>query len=1000
MRQFLRETWELWYWALFRPSLLQARMNAWAPRAERNGKRADTTYILLSHPPRFLAQFGLLVLLLCIPLIVRVTTTGEARDWLFVLAAGASAFGLAIFFLPAGLLVPLLYIIVYTYRIDIVRKSLELTPIPVLPQQGITFGASIFIVGSAFVVLNAYWLGKVKWVVLQRIVLIIGGLGSLSVGVWLITQSWLATILVGVNYLLYGFSSGIANFKREMRESITINVIASAFSSILFSMFIIAGIFAFTQAFSMSGVIVGVLVFLLTVLVEVFGFFIVAMFCAIPGLILITTLKNINETIDKALELAYQANLILIFGMIFGNIDETIARGLELASAVVSFVVGILSLPLPLLLIVTWLTGFYLAPLRWRSSRLLFGEVFIAPLRGRLSGLVLGGVFIALSFQQQGLWALAVGATALVGFYRLLPLYPPLALLCISNSVQLLGLSLTPALPLLRWLPPFGDEVLWFALPMHDHVLAAAFRENPKIALAVLKEMRLLPYPGYQDIIQRALPQIVVDQLCEWVNGSKKARHIIDILVPELTQGDLDKQSNPYLNKNDKKYEMSIILPRLILIARDFGYARKIENPALVERGMEHCLSNLHKLQRQLIASGFNSKQNLRWNPVFVAWEGVLQQAIAHQRTLSQGEEGNPFQTGNPLRPERSALFKGRTQFVSDVLRHVYDASRPTLVLHGPRRCGKSSFLLNLPRLLPSDVLPVYYSLQAPAATASSGDFCYGMVRAMRRDMAGQGIVTPEPTRADFQHSPYASLEDWLLKMTEQLGPQRSVLLCFDEFEKLGEAVAHGRVDMAVFDQLRELIQHSSMSFLFCGVQTLAELGPNWSSYFISVQPMEMTYLEPDEAHALLTNPDPDFALRYAEGVVAQVVAITHCQPYLLQLIGEQIVRQANRHQTRLLTAPMLADALDAALTAGEPYFTNLWTEYTGTTPDEVRAGQAQLYTVAHGQPLPPADTPAARAALRRLVRYHVIEQADGGYRCEVPLVARWVRERAVLEEG
>lgn len=29
MQQFLKETWELWYWAMFCPAKLQARMNAW-----------------------------------------------------------------------------------------------------------------------------------------------------------------------------------------------------------------------------------------------------------------------------------------------------------------------------------------------------------------------------------------------------------------------------------------------------------------------------------------------------------------------------------------------------------------------------------------------------------------------------------------------------------------------------------------------------------------------------------------------------------------------------------------------------------------------------------------------------------------------------------------------------------------------------------------------------------------------------------------------------------
>ncbi|PDW02210.1 hypothetical protein [Candidatus Viridilinea mediisalina] len=211
-----------------------------------------------------------------------------------------------------------------------------------------------------------------------------------------------------------------------------------------------------------------------------------------------------------------------------------------------------------------------------------------------------------------------------------------------------------------------------------------------------------------------------------------------------------------------------------------------------MERGIERCRDNLHILQGQLLGLGLRAALLPRWQPVFARWDALLNEAIAAQHTLSQGELLNPFQTGNPLRRERKYLFKGRDQFVSDVLRSVYDASRPTLVLHGPRRCGKSSFLLHLPRLLPSDLLPVYYSLQAPAATSSAADFCYGLVRMLQRDLAGQGVLLPEAQRESFHANAYATLEDWLDQALPLLGT-RALLLCFDEFEKLGEAVAHSR---------------------------------------------------------------------------------------------------------------------------------------------------------------------------------------------------------------
>ena len=362
----------------------------------------------------------------------------------------------------------------------------------------------------------------------------------------------------------------------------------------------------------------------------------------------------------------------------------------------------------------------------------------------------------------------------------------------------------------------------------------------------------------------------------------------------------------------------------------------------------------------------------------------------------SQDELLNPFQYGNPLRSDRANLFRGRPKFADEIVRLILDRNRPTLVLHGPRRCGKTSFLYNLPRLLPSSLLPIYLDLQSSAITTDEAAFCQGLVRAIHRDSRSQGIELPIiPTRKEFIETPYITLENWLEQALPRLG-ERRLLLNLDEFEKIGTAIKEKRLSINLFDELRHLIQHyDSLAFLFSGVQTLDELGPNWSSYFISVVPLEMTYLEPDEAESLLTNPDPEFALYYERGIVEEIIQLTRCQPYLLQLLGSALVTQANLNHTQLVTPDLLQAAIPEAFTNGEPYFTNVWTEFTGNNPAEIIAGQEFLLELANGL-APGHSQDLTDAAIRRLRRYHAIEQTDNGYVFEVPLLERWVRERAV----
>jgi hypothetical protein len=224
---------------------------------------------------------------------------------------------------------------------------------------------------------------------------------------------------------------------------------------------------------------------------------------------------------------------------------------------------------------------------------------------------------------------------------------------------------------------------------------------------------------------------------------------------------------------------------------------------------------------------------------------------------------------------------------------------------------------------------------------------------------------------------------------------ERRLLLNLDEFEKIGSAIHEGRMSLRLFDELRSLIQHiDQLAFLFSGVQTLDELGPNWSSYFISVVPIEMLNLEPHEAEDLLQNPDPEFTLRYDTGRVEEILTLTRCQPYLLQLLGSVLVTQANLQHTQIITAALLQAAIQDAFISGEPYFTNVWTEFTGRNPAEVKAGQEFIITLAQGNQ-PPAIDETTQAARRRLLRYHVIERTETGLSFEIPLFEQWVRERA-----
>ncbi len=613
-----------------------------------------------------------------------------------------------------------------------------------------------------------------------------------------------------------------------------------------------------------------------------------------------------------------------------------------------------------------------------------------------------------------------VGSALIIGHFRLIPDYLVMAII----STKLLRISrfsrlYSQPLQLLQLLPPYTNDLLWLPLPNHDRILAAAFCTNTSAALTIFREIQASQLPGLKSTIKQALPLIVADQLeavssiSEIVVIATREHLLLPLLLPTFYQSENEQEKQPQQQTNETFIEqvierltsvfpyttdISIVLPRLQAVAKDVDAALQAGSAALRERGLERILNNISLLQAQLPGLGLKTSAIKRWQPVIERWQRVIQIELEQEQKQSEGELLNPFQYGNPLRGDHDHLFKGRQAFADNIVRLVLDRNRPTLVLHGPRRFGKSSFLLNLPRLLPSDMLPIYLDMQSAAVTTNEAAFCQGLVRAISKDSRSQGVELPAiPQRKEFLDTPYIALEDWLEQAVPKLGDRR-LLLNLDEFEKIGNAINEGRMSLNLFNELRHLIQHyDQLGFLFSGVQTLDELGPNWSSYFISVVPIEMLYLEPHEAEDLLVNPDPEFTLRYDTGIVEDILTLTRCQPYLLQLIGSSLVKLANENHTQLVTSDLLQASIPEAFTNGQPYFTNVWTEFTGTSPTEVKAGQELLLALAQGhQPSSVASDETAQAARQRLLRYHVIEHINGSDRFEVPLIERWVRERSI----
>jgi hypothetical protein len=192
--------------------------------------------------------------------------------------------------------------------------------------------------------------------------------------------------------------------------------------------------------------------------------------------------------------------------------------------------------------------------------------------------------------------------------------------------------------------------------------------------------------------------------------------------------------------------------------------------------------------------------------------------------------------------------------------------------------------------------------------------------------------------------------------------------------------------------------------------------------FFASVIPIHVGFLQPGATRQILANPtnnDPslssprgggieggeDFPLDYTPEALDQIYALTAGQPYLVQLVGFQLVRRYNDYvfeQGRPREPVFTVEDVEAVINdpeffkRGRYYFDGVW----GQAARGASGQQAILKALApHPQGLSIDALAQATAmeektlqeALKTLTRHDVVQQREGRWQIIVELFRRWV---------
>ncbi len=383
------------------------------------------------------------------------------------------------------------------------------------------------------------------------------------------------------------------------------------------------------------------------------------------------------------------------------------------------------------------------------------------------------------------------------------------------------------------------------------------------------------------------------------------------------------------------------------------------------------------------------------------AWrENLLKSVGEIGRIKSLKPVQNPYVTGDPV---EGSLFVGRDDIMQQLEELWFiNHQLQSVVLYGHRRMGKTSVLRNVNARLGSTTQLIYVNLlNLGEVTQGAGEVLLAIC-----DEIARATHQPAPADHDLLTLPYPTFKRYLQALS-QAPNAKGLIIALDEFERLEDLIQIGQLSPDFLAYLRGLVQMSpQIAFAFAGLHTLEEMTEDYfSPFFASIIPIRLSFLAPAATRQLLANPSDDFPLDYDPKVYDAIFHLTAGQPYLVQLLGFQLVRRYNTqvfeqgrdrsHQFTLADLDAITTDPDL-FTQGRYYFTGVWQEAA-----KIPAGQQavlraiapaglSLATLRHQTQL--AEVTLA-AAIVTLQRHDVIHEVNQQWAIKVELFRRWLMQ-------
>ena len=285
----------------------------------------------------------------------------------------------------------------------------------------------------------------------------------------------------------------------------------------------------------------------------------------------------------------------------------------------------------------------------------------------------------------------------------------------------------------------------------------------------------------------------------------------------------------------------------------------------------------------------------------------------------------NPYIVGRPIsEPE---LFYGRDDLFAFIEDHLRQRSQ-VILLHGQRRIGKSSVILQIPHFVDpeqTDFVFVPFDLHNKAQL-SLGEVLHRLAGDIFNRLKFEVPSVTLPTISDLEANPTLFSETVLPKLYRVLN-DRNLVLLLDEFDVLSRTELASSATAAsetFFPYLQTLLESYANLFIIPVVGRQLDDMPKFLSLFKNAPNQRVGLLKEPYAKQLIVERTKD-ALEYTPDAVNAVLELSAGHPYFTQVVCHAVFAQARLKEKWQVRRRDVESAVDDAIEISEGGLAWFW---------------------------------------------------------------------------